>query len=163
MAGVVDEAVTGVRVVKAFAQEDREFARLMDRSRELYQSRMRTARFNSRYSSTLQALPMLGQLGVLGIGGWLALDGHITLGVFLAFASYMVQIITPVRICRACSPPRSRRAPDAERVFELLDTATARHRRARCPAGRRSAGCDRVRRRHVRLRRRAATLCTTSR
>ena len=48
VAGVVDEAVTGVRVVKAFGQEDREFARLMDRSRELYQSRMRTARFNSR-------------------------------------------------------------------------------------------------------------------
>src|SRR4029077_5176793 len=62
VAGVVDEAVTGVRVVKAFTQEDREVARLVDRTHELYQSRMRTARINARYSSTLQALPMLGQL-----------------------------------------------------------------------------------------------------
>ena len=98
VAGVVDEAVTGVRVVKAFAQEGREFTRLTDRAHELYQSRMRTARYNARYSSTLQALPMLGQLGVLALGGWLALEGHITLGVFLAFSSYLVQVITPVRL-----------------------------------------------------------------
>ncbi|MGZ4724167.1 MAG: ABC transporter transmembrane domain-containing protein, partial [Ilumatobacteraceae bacterium] len=121
VAGVVDEAVTGVRVVKAFAQEDREFARLMDRSHELYQSRMRTARLNSRYSSTLQLLPMLGQLGVLGIGGWLALDGHITLGVFLAFASYMVQIITPVRILSGVLATAQQARAGSERVFELLD------------------------------------------
>ena len=122
VAGVVDEAVTGVRVVKAFAQEDREFARLMDRSLELYQSRMRTARFNSRYSSTLQLLPMLGQLGVLGVGGWLALGGHITLGVFLAFASYMVQIITPVRILSGVLATAQQARAGSERVFELLDT-----------------------------------------
>ncbi len=121
VAGVVDEAVTGVRVVKAFAQEDREFARLMDRSHELYQSRMRTARLNSRYSSTLQLLPMLGQLGVLGIGGWLALEGHITLGVFLAFASYMVQIITPVRILSGVLATAQQARAGSERVFELLD------------------------------------------
>ena len=121
VAGVVDEAVTGVRVVKAFAQEDREFARLMDRSHELYQSRMRTARLNSRYSSTLQLLPMLGQLGVLAIGGWLALGGHITLGVFLAFASYMVQIITPVRILSGVLATAQQARAGSERVFELLD------------------------------------------
>ena len=132
VAGVVDEAVTGVRVVKAFAQEDREFARLMDRSHELYQSRMRTARLNSRYSSTLQLLPMLGQLGVLGIGGWLALEGHITLGVFLAFASYMVQIITPVRILSGVLATAQQARAGSERVFELLDLQPRGHRRARC-------------------------------
>ena len=110
-----------MRVVKAFAQEDREFARLMDRSHELYQSRMRTARFNARYSSTLQLLPMLGQLGVLAIGGWLALDGHITLGVFLAFASYLVQIITPVRLLSSMLATTQQARAGAERVFELLD------------------------------------------
>ncbi len=121
VAGVVDEAVTGVRVVKAFAQEEREFDRLIDRAHELYQSRMRTARYNARYSSTLQALPMLGQLGVLGLGGWLALDGHITLGVFLAFASYLVQIITPVRLVSSMLATTQQARAGAERVFELLD------------------------------------------
>ncbi|HEY4333676.1 MAG TPA: ABC transporter transmembrane domain-containing protein, partial [Ilumatobacteraceae bacterium] len=121
VAGVVDEAVTGVRVVKAFAQEDHEFERLIDRTQELYQSRMRTARFNARYSSTLQTLPMLGQLGVLIFGGWLAYDGHITLGVFLAFASYLVQIITPVKLVSSMLATTQQARAGAERVFELLD------------------------------------------
>jgi ATP-binding cassette subfamily B protein len=121
VAGVVDEAVTGVRVVKAFAQEEREFTRLVDRSRELYQSRLRTARFNARYASALQALPLLGQLGVLAFGGWLAYHGHITLGVFLAFASYLVQIITPVRLMASMLATTQQARASAERVFELLD------------------------------------------
>ncbi|MCU1504585.1 MAG: transporter, permease/ATP-binding protein [Ilumatobacteraceae bacterium] len=133
VAGVVDEAVTGVRVVKAFAQEQREFDRLTDQAHELYQSRMRTARFNARYSSTLQALPMLGQLGVLALGGWLAFDGHITLGVFLAFASYLVQIITPVRLVSSMLATTQQARAGAERVYELLDmqprVADAQHAR----------------------------------
>ena len=121
VAGVVDEAVTGVRVVKAFAQEDREFDRLTDRALELFQSRMRTARFNARYSSTLQALPILGQLDVLAFGGWLAYDGRITLGVFLAFASYLVQIITPVRLVSSMLATTQQARAGAQRMFELLD------------------------------------------
>ncbi|MCU1362067.1 MAG: transporter, permease/ATP-binding protein, partial [Ilumatobacteraceae bacterium] len=121
VAGVVDENVTGVRVVKAFAQEDREFGRLVERTRELFQSRMRTARYNARYSSTLQTLPMLGQLAVLGFGGWLAYDGRITLGVFLAFASYLVQIITPVRLVSSMLATSQQGRASAQRVFELLD------------------------------------------
>ena len=121
VAGVVDEAVTGVRVVKAFAQEQREFDRLTDRAHELFQSRLRTARFNARYSSTLQALPMLAQVAVLGLGGWLALEGHITLGVFLAFASYLVQIVTPIRLVSSMLATTQQARAGAERVFELLD------------------------------------------
>jgi ATP-binding cassette subfamily B protein len=121
VAGIVDEAVTGVRVVKAFAQEQHELDRLTDQAHELYQSRMRTARFNSRYSSTLQALPMLAQLGVLALGGWLAMEGHITLGVFLAFASYLVQIVTPVRLVSSLLATTQQARAGAERIFELLD------------------------------------------
>lgn len=121
VAGVVDESVTGVRVVKAFAQEQREFDRLTEQAHELYQSRMRTARYNSRYSSTLQVLPMLAQLGVLALGGWMALEGHITLGVFLAFASYLVQIITPVRLVSSLLATTQQARAGSERVLELLD------------------------------------------
>lgn len=121
VAGIVDEAVTGVRVVKAFGQEDREFDLLTGQARELYQSRMRTARINARYASTLQSLPMLAQLAVLAFGGWMALQGHITLGVFLAFASYLVQLITPVRLVSSMLSTTQQARAGAERVFELLD------------------------------------------
>ena len=134
VAGVVDEAVTGVRVVKAFAQEQREFDRLTEQAHELYQSRMRTARYNARYSSTLQALPMLGpaRRARPSAAGWRC-DGHITLGVFLAFASYLVQIITPVRLV---VEPAGHHAAGARRRragLRAARPAAAGRRRARTP------------------------------
>ncbi len=64
---------------------------------------------------------MLGQLDVLAFGGWLAYDGRITLGVFLAFASYLVQIITPVRLVSSMLATTQQARAGAQRVFELLD------------------------------------------
>ncbi len=121
VAGVVDEAVSGVRVVKAFAQERRELALLIDRARALFRSRMRTARLTAVYGSTLQALPALAQFGVLAFGGWLALRGHITLGVFLAFSSYLVQLLAPVRLLSGMLASSQQARAGAERVLELLE------------------------------------------
>jgi ATP-binding cassette subfamily B protein len=69
VAGVVDESVTGVRVVKGFGQEDRELASLTDASRDLYRSRVRNVRIQAKYSSLLQSIPSFGQVGVLAVGG----------------------------------------------------------------------------------------------
>src|SRR4029079_11613079 len=73
VAGVVEEAVSGVRVVKAFAQEDRELGLLRERARALYGSRLRPGRLTGLYATTLQAIPAGAQLAVLAFGGWLAL------------------------------------------------------------------------------------------
>jgi ABC-type multidrug transport system fused ATPase/permease subunit len=120
VAGVVEEAVTGVRVVKAFGQEEREKQLLEGEARRLYQSRMRTARITAWYSATLQAVPTLGQLGVLALGGWLALRGHVSLGVFLAFSSYVLQLVTPVRLLASVMATAQQARAGAERVLELL-------------------------------------------
>ena len=98
VAGVVDEAVSGVRVVKGFGQEDRELASLTDAAEGLYRSRVRTVRLQARYQSALQAIPALGQVGVLALGGWLAIQGEISIGTFLAFSTYLVQLLAPVRM-----------------------------------------------------------------
>ncbi len=121
VAGVVEEAVSGARVVKAFAQERRELALLIDNARDLFRSRLRTARLTARYSSTLQALPAFAQLGVLVLGGVLALRGQVTLGVFLAFSSYLVQLLAPIRLLSGMLASSQQARAGAERVLELLD------------------------------------------
>jgi ATP-binding cassette subfamily B protein len=121
VAGVVEEAVSGVRVVKAFGQEQRELALVVARARELFGSRLRTARLTAHYSATLQALPGLAQLGVLVLGGYLALNGRVSLGVFLAFCSYLVQLIAPVRLLSGMLGSSQQARAGAERVLELLD------------------------------------------
>jgi ATP-binding cassette, subfamily B, bacterial len=122
VAGVVDEAVSGVRVVKGFGQEDRELAGLTDAAAGLYRSNVRTVRLQARYSSALQAIPVLGQVGVLALGGWLAIQGQISIGTFLAFSTYLVQLLAPVRMFAGMVAIAQQARAGVERIFELLDS-----------------------------------------
>ena len=122
VAGVVDEAVTGVRVVKGFGQEDREVARLADTARGLYRSRSRLVRLQAKFTPTLSAIPALAQVAVLALGGWLAIEGHITLGTFLAFSSYLVQLVAPVRMLSGLMTIGQQARAGAERVLDILET-----------------------------------------
>ena len=125
VAGVVDETVSGVRVVKGFGQEEREVARLADQAERLYASRVRAIRLQARYQPLLQTLPALAQVAVLALGGWLAIKGEITLGTFLAFSSYVSQLQAPARMLAGLVTIGQAARAGVERVFDLLDaTAT---------------------------------------
>lgn len=122
LAGVVDGAVTGVRVVKGFGQEQQEVERLEESGRRLFANRMRAVRLNSRYTPTLSAIPALGQVGVLGLGGWLAIRGDITLGTFLAFSTYLGQLVGPVRLLAGLLTIGQQARASVERVYEVVDS-----------------------------------------
>lgn len=121
LAGIVDEDVAGVRVVKAFGQEGRELRRLTDAAASLYGSQMRTVRIQSRYQPLLEAVPVLGQVGILALGGWLALDGSITLGTFLAFSTYIAKLMAPSRQLAGILTIAQQARAGVERIFQLLD------------------------------------------
>ena len=122
VAGVVEESVAGVRVVKAFGQEDRALGQLTAAAQDLYSSRMRAVRIQAWFASTLQAVPTLGQVGVLALGGWLALRGRISIGTFLAFSSYLLQLVAPVRMLSTFTVMAQQARAGAERIFEVLDS-----------------------------------------
>ncbi|MFF7531973.1 ABC transporter ATP-binding protein [Streptomyces bobili] len=122
VAGVVDGAVSGVRVVKGFGQEDQETGKLREVGRRLFAGRMRTIRFNSRYTPALQSVPALGQVAMLALGGWLAVHGHITLGTFVAFSTYLAQLVGPVRMLAMVLTVAQQARAGTERVLELIDT-----------------------------------------
>ena len=121
VAGVVDEAVTGVRVVKGFGQEHRELEHLTDSAEDLFRSRVRMIKLQARFTPALQAVPALAQVAVLAFGGWLAIHGEISLGTFLAFSSYMVQLVAPVRMFAVLMAVGQQARAGAERIFDLLD------------------------------------------
>ncbi|MER6673050.1 ABC transporter ATP-binding protein [Streptomyces sp. NPDC000983] len=122
VAGVVDGAVSGVRVVKGFGQEEQETGKLRDVGRRLFAGRLRTIRFNSKYTPALQAVPALGQVAMLALGGWLAVRGNITLGTFVAFSAYLAQLVGPVRMLAMVLTVAQQARAGAERVLELIDT-----------------------------------------
>ncbi|MFJ9676734.1 ABC transporter ATP-binding protein [Streptomyces sp. NPDC101194] len=125
VAGVVDGAVSGVRVVKGFGQEDQETGKLREVGRKLFAGRLRTIRLNSRYTPALQAVPALGQVAMLALGGWLATRGEITLGTFVAFSTYLAQLVGPVRMLAMVLTVGQQARAGVERVLELIDTEPA--------------------------------------
>ncbi|MFC9255880.1 ABC transporter ATP-binding protein [Amycolatopsis thailandensis] len=117
----VEETVTGVRVVKGFGQEAREVAKLEKTAKKLFAERMRAARLSALPTATTAALPAAGQVAVLAVGGVLALKGEVSLGTFLAFATYLSILIGPARMISSLVVQAQLTRAGAERVNELID------------------------------------------
>jgi ATP-binding cassette, subfamily B, bacterial len=122
VAGIVDEAIGGVRVVKGFGQEEQEQERLEATSSRLFASRLRMIRLTARYNPALTAIPSLGMVGVLALGGWLAIHGSITLGTFLAFSAYLALMSGPVRTLTMMVTIGQEARASVIRVFDIIDS-----------------------------------------
>ncbi len=133
VAGVVEEAVTGVRVVKGFGQERHEIDKLAASADQLYGSRVRVVRLQARFQPLLQAIPAVGQVGVLALGGWLAIQGTISLGTFLAFSTYVAALQAPARMLAGLISVGQQARAGVERVFEILDATPLVTERADAP------------------------------
>ena len=121
VAEVVDEDVNGVRVVKAFGQEQRELRRMVAIVQTLYGVRMRATRLQARYQPLLESIPVLAQVAVLALGGWMALHGRISIGTFLAFSTYVGQFVAPARQLAGVLTVGQQARAGVERIFQLLD------------------------------------------
>ncbi len=120
--GLVDEAIGGVRVVKGFGQEEQEQQQLEAASARLFASRLRMIRLTARYNPALTAIPSLGLVGVVALGGWLAIHGSITLGTFLAFSAYLAQMTGPVRMLTYMITLGQEARASVIRVFDIIDS-----------------------------------------
>ena len=120
--GLVDEAIGGVRVVKGFGQEEQEQEQLEAASANLFASRLRMIRLTARYNPALTAIPSLGLVGVLALGGWLAIHGSITLGTFLAFSAYLALMTGPVRMLTYMITLGQEARASVIRVFDIIDS-----------------------------------------
>ncbi|WP_010229526.1 MULTISPECIES: ABC transporter ATP-binding protein [unclassified Pseudonocardia] len=144
----VEETVTGVRVVKGFGQESREITALEGRAHRLYGERLRAAGLTARLNPALLALPGLGQVAVIGVGGWMAAQGSIDLGTFLAFTTYVGMLVGPARLIGALVVTGQLTRAAAERVYEIVDAEPGivdPDRPRELPAGPLTVELDRVR------------------
>ena len=125
IAQIVDEDVSGVRVVKAFGQEQRELQRIVGASKRLYGSHLRAVRLQARYQPLLEAVPSIGQVAILALGGWLVIRHQLTVGTFLAFSTYVAQFAAPARQLAGILTIGQAARAGVERIFQLLDLQPA--------------------------------------
>ena len=125
LTGIAQETVYGIGVVLGFGQDRRAAVSFDAQARTLYAARLRLARLAGRYLAGLQALPPLGQLGILALGGWLAMIGQISLGTFVAFAAYLVHIVSAARGYGVAVVAIQQGKASVLRIFEVLDAVPA--------------------------------------
>ena len=121
VATIVDENVNGVRVVKAFAQEEAEINRLSDAAERVAWAYIKDAQIRGQWSPWVQNLPQLGLALVLGFGGVMVLHGHLGIGAILAFNAYLLMLQAPFMMLGQLVMMGQRAKASAERIFEILD------------------------------------------
>jgi ATP-binding cassette, subfamily B, multidrug efflux pump len=120
--GVMEEAISGARVMKAFRRSESARERFRDHNQAVYVSAVRANQY------ALLLMPLTNQLGnlfvivIAGVGGWLALYGLVTVGTILTFITYGRSFIGPLRQLANMYNSIQAALAGAERVFEILDS-----------------------------------------
>ena len=119
----VEENVSGVRVVKAFAAEERQLARFERSVARVFGQSMISTRLRAFYNPFIGFLPNLGLALILLMGGRAVVHGDISLGDFTAFYVYLLMLIAPMRQLGMALGMSQRAVASGARIFELLDRA----------------------------------------
>jgi ATP-binding cassette subfamily B protein len=122
LASVVEETVSGVRVVKGFGAERFQRDRLAVEADDVYEASMAAAQVRGRYLPAMELLPNVGLILVLGYGGHQVLSGDLSLGDLVSFNVYIALLIWPLRMLGMIIAQAQRAAASAERVAEILET-----------------------------------------
>ena len=117
----VEENVSGVRVVKAFAAEERRLERFRQTVARVFDQSMVATRLRAFYNPFIGFLPNLGLAVVLLVGGRQVVNGSLTIGDFTAFYAYLLMLIGPMRQLGIALGMAQRATASGSRIFELLD------------------------------------------
>jgi ATP-binding cassette subfamily B protein len=116
-----EENISGVRVIKAFAREQRQLTRFRDTVGRVFSQAMVATRLEATYNPAIGFLPQLGLAAVLLVGGEAVVHAHLALGQFTAFYLYVNMLITPMRSLGVTLNLAQRATASGARIFQLLD------------------------------------------
>ncbi|HEV3055274.1 MAG TPA: ABC transporter ATP-binding protein [Solirubrobacteraceae bacterium] len=120
-----EENISGVRVVKAFAQEPRQLARFRGSTGRVFDQAIYATRIEARYVPLISFLPNLGLAAILLVGGREVIHGSLTLGQFTAFYAYLLLLISPMRTLGYMLSAAQRSTASGARIFQILDREPA--------------------------------------
>jgi ATP-binding cassette subfamily B protein len=121
---VLQESITGIRVVKAFAQEDRQFEKFQAANWSVREKSLAANRIVAFNQPFLVYIMGAVNLVVLLYGGHLVLNGAMSIGTLVAFIQYRTQIEAPVRTLGFLVNTATRAQTSGTRIFEIIDTVS---------------------------------------
>ena len=117
----LEQNLRGMRVVKAFAQEQSEIRKFEKENNAWFALSNQNTRIQSIHTPLLDLLANIGTVIIVWYGGTLAIRGELTLGELVAFTTYLGQLFNPIRMLGMIIPAIAMASASAERIFEILD------------------------------------------
>ncbi len=121
LSAAVAESVTGVRVVKSFAQEEREYDTFEVRNKDFYDASLSAAQTRSFFQPIVLFVMTVGTIIVWAYGGRQVIVGVLSLGLLLQFITYMNQFYAPIQMLIQLTETYQQSATAAERVFNIMN------------------------------------------
>jgi ATP-binding cassette subfamily B protein len=121
-ATLVEETVSGIRVVKGLGAGGALSNRFRERSDEIVRRALDVARLDAVFNPALELLPLLGIAAVLWVGGRQVIDGSLSLGSFVAFNAYVVMLVWPLRVLGQRVSTLQKALAASARITEVLET-----------------------------------------
>mgnify|MGYP001108072251 FL=1 len=121
----LQENVSGVQVVRAFANEPHEMERFRKSNRLLYHSRVRVVTEWAKIMPSTNFLIAVGTMLILWFGGQMVLRGELTIGALVAFNSYVLMLANPAQQLTWLVNAAGEAVAGVQRAFEVLDTPAA--------------------------------------
>ncbi|MBM2813197.1 MAG: putative transporter [Chloroflexi bacterium] len=121
LASVTQENLAGAKVVKAFVREEDEIAKFDAQNALLEAQYIGAAEVQSFGNPLMDMIGNLGTLIVIWFGGYLIMHGELSVGAFVAFNTYLLMMVRPVRRLGFLINQTSRAIAAGERIFEILD------------------------------------------
>jgi ABC-type multidrug transport system fused ATPase/permease subunit len=121
LTAAAEENVSGVRVVKGFAQEHRQMKRFHHSVRRVFDQSMVSTRLRAFHNPYIGFLPQLGLAAIVIVGGRQVVNGTISLGDFVAFYGYVLMLTGPMRMLGVSLGMAQRAVASGNRIFEILD------------------------------------------
>jgi ABC-type multidrug transport system fused ATPase/permease subunit len=119
----LEQSLRGIRVVKAFAQEDAEITRYDVENEGWFRLSAQSSRLEAVHVPLLDLIVNAGTVCILLYGGWLVIQGQLTQGELVAFTTYLAQLASPVRTIGRVIPAIAMAGAAGERIFAILDEA----------------------------------------
>ena len=117
----VEEQLGGIRVVKAFGNEEQASTKVEDAVQNIYDSSLDYLKLRTRFVPLFELIPMVITLAVLLLGGYLTINEYLSLGEFIAFTQYVFLLIWPVRITAWFLSEIPSSVAAGNRILELLN------------------------------------------
>ncbi|HIE50695.1 MAG TPA: ABC transporter ATP-binding protein [Armatimonadetes bacterium] len=121
MTTVLQENVTGVKVVKAYGREPYEMERFGGQVEGVFRKWLRLVVLWASYFPSQDFVTAVGMAGVLWLGGWAVMQGRLTVGELIQFNLYLGMMVFPIRMLGYSVNVLGRAIAAGERIFALLD------------------------------------------